>query len=215
MQRLDPSSAAAPQCRPLVPPLPLRAAGWNSQSNPAYQTYKLEKYIKQSTDLLLCKMDAMVGDLNTAGERCMLRMLHMLPMLCVPCTLRMGGPPGACRCPALPVPSRGCTSPGSPHAALCAPPLLLPAADQRMNDADLNKFNEGLQAVMDAFYERCGAMNVGPPGLGRMRQRHGPACARPRSCPGACKGLQRLASTVSSAPHPGRAPAFPPLMCSA
>ena len=53
----------------------MRAAGWNSQSNPAYQTYKLEKYIQQSTDLLLCKMDAMVGDLNTAGERCTLRML--------------------------------------------------------------------------------------------------------------------------------------------
>lgn len=29
-----------------------------------------------------------------------------------------------------------------------------------MKDADLDKFNDGLQGVLDAFFERCGAMNV-------------------------------------------------------
>ena len=36
--------------------LALLASGHSSQSNPAWQTYKLEKYIQQSTDLLLCKV---------------------------------------------------------------------------------------------------------------------------------------------------------------
>ncbi|KAI7845122.1 hypothetical protein COHA_001327 [Chlorella ohadii] len=68
------------------------------KGNPAWETYKLEKYIQQSTDLLLCKMDAMVKDLNTA-------------------------------------------------------------ADQRMNEQNLYSFNNGLQAIIETFYESCGAMN--------------------------------------------------------
>lgn len=41
--------------------------------------------------------------------------------------------------------------------------LFPPAADKRMNDADLNSFNNGLQAIVNAFDERCAAMNVRRP----------------------------------------------------
>lgn len=34
----------------------LTAAGFASEANPAWETYKLEKYIQQATDLLLCKV---------------------------------------------------------------------------------------------------------------------------------------------------------------
>ena len=48
--------------------------------------------------------------------------------------------------------------------------LFPPAADKRMNDADLNSFNNGLQAIINAYDERCAAMNVR-----RARQpRHAP-----------------------------------------
>lgn len=64
----------------------------------------------------------------------------------------MRAPPARAR-DALPDAGRGGPS-LVPHTSfLCA-------ADQRMNDDELTRFNTGLTAIIDKFNEQCGSMNV-------------------------------------------------------
>lgn len=51
----------------------------------------------------------------------------------------------------------GASLAGTPENAWC---IFSRAADKRMNEADLNAFNNGLQAIVNTFDERCAAMNV-------------------------------------------------------
>ena len=78
-----------------------------------------------------------------------------------------------------------------------------------MNDAELNKFNQGLQAVTDAFFERCGAMNV------RLLAGGTRACARaqPALAPAAAQAFATACNTWPAPlllPPPPAVPLPPP-----
>lgn len=194
LQKASACSLPLPPCRVLLPPCRRRRQPCVCSAAPAGAPPCVQD-IKQSTDFLACKIDAAVSTLNTAGA----------------CNswAGLGGAPGWW----------GTRTPGCSARDGHAPPWHAPrrAAEQRMNDKELNDFNNGLTAITDRYFEQCGAMNVrgrGLPvcsaGLGRPPLLH--SCAhqtrRPRlSVPAPlphrlARGLP-CASPVPALPQPG------------